>query len=132
MRNKIPVEKGQMVMISAFTYNRLTTIWGDNVDEWVPERFSNLQKVKGSFSVGLHANLLNFSDGVHGCIGWKYGLLEAHTIMVKLLQSFEFLESGAELLNDIALVSLRPVVKGLKRTRRGAGSCTCQGVNLLT
>ncbi|KAK0184869.1 cytochrome P450 [Armillaria mellea] len=112
MWNEIPVEKGQMVMISAFTYNQLATIWGDNADEWVPERFSNLQKVKGSFSVGLHANLLNFSDGVYGCIGWKYGLLEVHTILVKLLQSFEFLESGAELLNGIALISLIPVVKG--------------------
>ncbi len=43
---------------------------------------------------------------------WKYGLLEVHAILVKLLQSFEFLESGAELLNGIALVSLIPVVKG--------------------
>ncbi|KAK0219359.1 cytochrome P450 [Armillaria nabsnona] len=110
--NEIPVEKGQMVMISAYTYNQLTTIWGDNADDWVLERFLNVPKVKGSFSVGLHANLLNFSDGVHGCIGWKYGLLEVHAILVKLLQSFEFLESGAELFNGIALVTLIPVVKG--------------------
>ncbi|PBK68298.1 cytochrome P450 [Armillaria solidipes] len=110
--NEIPVEKGQTVMISAYTYNRLTNIWGDNVDDWVPEWFLNVPKGKGSFSVGLHANLLNFSDGVHGCIGWKYGLLEVHTILVKLLQSFEFFESGAELFNGIALVSLIPVVKG--------------------
>ncbi len=48
----------------------------------------------------------------HSACRWKYGLLEVHTILVKLLQSFEFLESGAELFNGIALVSLIPVVKG--------------------
>ncbi|KAK0472461.1 cytochrome P450 [Armillaria novae-zelandiae] len=110
--NEIPVEKGQIVMISAYTYNRLTAIWGDDADDWVPERFLNVPKAKGSFSVGLHANLLNFSDGVHGCIGWKYGLLEVHAILVKLLQSFEFLKSDVELSNGIALISLIPVVKG--------------------
>ncbi|PBK92032.1 hypothetical protein ARMGADRAFT_1081459 [Armillaria gallica] len=129
MWNEIPMEKGQMVMILAYTYNwyitaivsykyayayccRLMTIWGDNVDNWVPEQFLNMPKCKGSFSVGLHANLLNFSNRVHGCIRWKYGLLEVHTILVKLLQSFEFLESGTDLFNGIILVSLIPLVKG--------------------
>ncbi len=72
--NEIPMEKGQMVMISAYTYNRyvtavvsyeyayayccrLRTIWVDNVDDWVLEQFLNVPKCKGSFSVGLHANL---------------------------------------------------------------------------
>ncbi|KAK0451235.1 cytochrome P450 [Desarmillaria tabescens] len=109
--NEIPVEKGQMVMISAYTYNRLSSVWGDNADNWVPERFFHLEG-KNRISVGLHANLVNFSDGVHGCIGWKYGLLEVQAILVELLKSLEFLDSGAEVLNGIALISLIPVVKG--------------------
>ncbi|KAK0472465.1 cytochrome P450 [Armillaria novae-zelandiae] len=66
--NEVPVEKGQMVMISPYTYNQLPGIWGDNVDDWVPERFVDLEG-KTRISVGLHANLLNFGDGVRGCIG---------------------------------------------------------------
>lgn len=66
--NEVPVQKGQMVMISAYTYNRLPSIWGDNADDWVPERFVGMEG-KTRISVGLHANLLNFGDGVRGCIG---------------------------------------------------------------
>ncbi|KAK0451234.1 cytochrome P450 [Desarmillaria tabescens] len=68
--NEIPVKKGQMVMISAYTYNRLSSVWGDSPDDWIPERFF-APEAKDRISVGLHANLLKFSDGVHGCIGWK-------------------------------------------------------------
>ncbi|KAK0432040.1 cytochrome P450 [Armillaria borealis] len=109
--NEIPVEKGQMVMVSVYTYNRLPSIWGDNPDDWQPERFLKAEE-KDKISVGLHANLLNFSDGVYGCIGWKYGLLQVQAILVELLKSFEFLDSGAELFNGIAGISLMPIVKG--------------------
>ncbi|KAK0184866.1 cytochrome P450 [Armillaria mellea] len=67
--NEIPIEKGQMVTVSVYTYNRLPSIWGDNPDEWHPERFLKSEE-KDRISVGLHANLLNFSDGVYGCIGY--------------------------------------------------------------
>ncbi|KAK0219362.1 cytochrome P450 [Armillaria nabsnona] len=109
--NEISVKKGQMVMVSVYTYNRLPTIWGDNPDEWQPERFLKAEE-KDRISVGLHANLLNFSDGVYGCIGWKYGLLQVQAILVELLKSFEFLDSGAQLFNGIAGISLMPIVRG--------------------
>ncbi|KAK0219090.1 cytochrome P450 [Armillaria fumosa] len=107
--NEIPVEKGQMVMISAYTYNRLPHVWGQDSDNWNPERFF---QERSGVSVGLHANLLNFSDGVHGCIGWKYGLIQLQIILVELLKSFEFLDSKVEILNGSAFVGLIPVVKG--------------------
>ena len=39
-------------------------------------------------------------------------MLEAQAILVELLKSFEFLDSGKELLNGMALISLIPIVKG--------------------
>lgn len=98
-------------MISVYAYNRLPSVWGDNPDEWQPERFLRPEE-KDRISVGLHANLLNFSDGVYGCIGWKYGLLQVQAILVELLKSFEFLDSGVELLNGVAGPSLMPIVRG--------------------
>ncbi|KAK0451236.1 cytochrome P450 [Desarmillaria tabescens] len=109
--SEIPVRKGQMVMVSAYMYNRLSSVWGNNPDEWEPERFLRAEE-KDRISVGLHANLINFSDGVYGCIGWKYGLLQVQAILLELLKSFEFIDSGAELFNGIAAISLMPIVKG--------------------
>ncbi|KAK0485446.1 hypothetical protein EDD18DRAFT_703392 [Armillaria luteobubalina] len=109
-----------MVMVSAYAYSRyvtiivsyklaydyrcmLTAIWGYNADDWLPERFLNVPKTE-------------FQYRVHGCIGWKYSFLEVHAaILVQLLQSFEILESGVEVCNNAALVSLILVVEGRER-----------------
>ncbi|KAK0480441.1 cytochrome P450, partial [Armillaria luteobubalina] len=90
MWNEVPVGKG------------LPSVWGDNPDEWQPERFLRPEE-KDRISVG---------DGVYGCIGWKYGLLQVQAILVELLKSFEFLDSGVELLNGVAGPSLMPIVRG--------------------
>ncbi|KAK0199272.1 cytochrome P450, partial [Desarmillaria ectypa] len=98
--NEVPVEKGQMVMISAYTYNRLSSVWGKDPDSWDPERF--LQERNG-VSVGLHANL---------CARSVFELIQLQVILVELLKSFEFLDSEVEILNGSAFVGLIPVVKG--------------------
>jgi cytochrome P450 len=67
---EIPVSKGQTVLCSLAGYNRLTTVWGDDADTWRPERWVNMDKHK--YSVGMMANLMSFSAGLKGCIGWKF------------------------------------------------------------
>ena len=35
----VPVEKGDTVFLSIYAANRLKTIWGEDADEWKPERW---------------------------------------------------------------------------------------------
>jgi len=85
----IPVKKGQIVDISIAAYNRNPNVWGEDPDNWRPERFLNMDKAH-MVSVGVYANLLNFSAGIRGCLGWRFAVIEMQAIAATLIEKFEF------------------------------------------
>ncbi|TFY83783.1 hypothetical protein EWM64_g229 [Hericium alpestre] len=87
--SQIPVQKGQTVYISIAAYNRLEGIWGADAHEFHPERFLEMDKAKQT-SIGVYANLLNFSGGIRACIGWRFSVIELQAIVSTLLENFEF------------------------------------------
>ncbi|KAF8515955.1 cytochrome P450 [Gautieria morchelliformis] len=86
----IPVSKGQRIFISISGYNRLKSLWGDDADQWRPERF--VEGVMGSqkAGVGVIANIATFSSGLRSCIGWRFALLEMQAILIELIENLEF------------------------------------------
>ncbi|KZV60943.1 cytochrome P450 [Peniophora sp. CONT] len=85
----IPVRKGQNIEISIATYNRNPDVWGADAHGWNPDRFMRINKA-GMTSVGVYANLLNFSAGIRGCLGWRFSVLEMQAIAATLIENFEF------------------------------------------
>lgn len=87
----IPVKKGQRVMLSIAGYHRLKSVWGDDTDVWRPHRF--LEGVEGhqTTALGVTANVATFSSGLRSCIGWRFAMIEMQTILIELLENFEFL-----------------------------------------
>jgi len=39
--------------------------------------------------VGMYANLMTFSAGIRGCIGWRFAVLQMMAFIIELLQDFE-------------------------------------------
>ncbi|TFY76007.1 hypothetical protein EWM64_g8005 [Hericium alpestre] len=94
--SQIPVQKGQPVTISIAGYNRLEAVWGADPHGFHPERFLEMDKAKQA-SVGVYANLLNFSAGLRACIGWRFSVIELQALTAMLLENFEFaFPEGAE------------------------------------
>ncbi|KAH9035922.1 cytochrome P450 [Lactarius pseudohatsudake] len=87
--SSIPVRKGTLVDLAVGVYNRLPEIWGADANEFKPERFLDIDKSHHS-NVGVFSNLMTFSSGPSGCIGWRFAVLEMQTIIVTLLENFEF------------------------------------------
>ncbi|KAL0067429.1 hypothetical protein AAF712_005414 [Marasmius tenuissimus] len=88
---EIPVSRGQKVVISIAGYNRSKDVFGEDAHIFRPERWlDDGESKKGGTSVGVYANLLTFSGGVHSCIGWRFALLEMQTFLVELISNFEF------------------------------------------
>ncbi|KAF8500679.1 cytochrome P450 [Gautieria morchelliformis] len=86
----IPVSKGQRILISVSGYNRLKSLWGDDADQWRPERFLEKDVGNQKANVGVFANIATFSSGPRGCLGWRFSLIEMQAILIELLENLEF------------------------------------------
>ncbi|KAG7453207.1 cytochrome P450 [Guyanagaster necrorhizus] len=111
--SEIPTSKGQVIFASVYTYNRLPSVWGDDAAEWNPRRFLGDRGIKQE-SLGVYANLLTFSAGIRGCLGWRFAVMELQSVVTELLSNFEFsISKGApELQHGPAGFVLIPIVPG--------------------
>ncbi|KAH9011066.1 cytochrome P450 [Lactarius hengduanensis] len=87
----IPIQKGTPIDVSMAVYNRLPDVWGEDANEWNPERF--LDPLRGfkeaSSNIGVFGSLMSFSTGTRGCIGWQFAVLEMQIIILALVENFE-------------------------------------------
>ncbi|KAJ7812624.1 cytochrome P450 [Mycena olivaceomarginata] len=97
----LPIAKSQTVVVAIEAVNRDTAIWGPDADTWVPERWIeglppsvHVAGVPGAFS---HMRVpptvvcrLTFLGGNRSCIGMKFAEIELKTILIALVEEFEF------------------------------------------
>ncbi|KAK0446574.1 cytochrome P450 [Desarmillaria tabescens] len=107
----LAVPKGQTFACSAYLYNRLPSLWGDDAEEWNPARFFDTTL---SVSRGVYANLMTFGAGPRSCIGWRFAIMETQTIIANLILHFEFglPEGGIEIMQFPGSPAVVPIVKG--------------------
>ncbi|KAI0697725.1 cytochrome P450 [Cerioporus squamosus] len=86
---EIPIRAGQVIFTSFAMYNRLAELWGDDADVWNPDRFTRPDLGKQA-NVGMFANLMTFSAGVRGCIGWRFTVIEMQALVAELVENFRF------------------------------------------
>lgn len=62
-------------MICIAAINQMKEIWGDDADEFKPERWYN--PPAGASSIpGVWGNVLSFLGGPRACIGYRFSLVE--------------------------------------------------------
>ncbi|KAK7691948.1 hypothetical protein QCA50_005353 [Cerrena zonata] len=88
--HEIPVPKGTKVLLSITGYNRNKDVWGEDAHVFNPERWLTEDATKRASNVGVYSNLLTFSGGLRGCIGWRFALYELQSFLVELITNFEF------------------------------------------
>ncbi|KAK7012920.1 cytochrome P450 [Favolaschia claudopus] len=112
----IEIGSGVPVLISTCAYNRLASVWGADAHEWNPRRFLNPHLRDTQVSVGLHANVLTFSGGNSGCIGFRFALLEMQSTITELIENIKFTPPPG--MDDIEMLRvpvgaiMAPMVKG--------------------
>jgi cytochrome P450 len=81
------VAKGTIVAYWTYAMHRRKDIYGDDADEFVPERWESLRP---------GWEYLPFNGGPRICLGQQYALTEAAYVSVRLLQEFSKIESRDE------------------------------------
>ncbi|KAE9404290.1 cytochrome P450 [Gymnopus androsaceus JB14] len=79
------VPKGTLFWIPIRTINTWTNVWGDDAEEFHPERWLNLPKnYNSTFST------FSFIAGPHMCIGKTMAIIEMKAVLAALIASFTF------------------------------------------
>lgn len=85
-QDPIVIRKGNVISYHVFTTHRLTQYWGEDAEEFVPERWAE-GKARGW-------EYLPFNGGPRICLGQQYALTEAGYVLVRLAQMFDTLENA--------------------------------------
>jgi len=88
-RHEFRLRKGDVVMIPILAVHMLKSLWGEDAEEFKPERWECVpEAVKAMPSV--FGNLLTFITGPHACIGYRFSLVEMKAILFSFVRSFDF------------------------------------------
>ncbi|KAG4423407.1 hypothetical protein IFR04_003511 [Cadophora malorum] len=82
-KSKIFIPKGSAVDYSVHTMHHRKDLWGEDVEEFKPERWENRRP---------GWDFLPFNGGPRICIGQQFALTESSYVTVRLLQRFDTLE----------------------------------------
>ncbi|CAL1706741.1 unnamed protein product [Somion occarium] len=112
VKDYIKIAKGEDIMIPIIMINRWKHIWGEDAEEFKPERWVNPpEAIEGS--PGIWSHMLTFLDGPRACIGYRFSLVEMKALLFTLLRTLEF--SLAVPVEDIAIqqgIIARPMLAG--------------------
>lgn len=96
--NEIEIEAGVYVQMDTWSLHYDPTIWGDDVKEFIPERWTsseNAAEHKGAY--------LPFGLGPRQCIGMRLAVMEQKILMTHILKKFTF-ETGSKTAIPLKLV----------------------------
>lgn len=79
----LDIPKGLSIWIPVLAIHHSKEIWGEDANEFRPERFGTR-----SFAPGRH--FLPFAAGPRNCVGQSFALMEAKIILAMLISKFNF------------------------------------------
>lgn len=80
------IPAGIDLVLHTMLLHRDPELWGDDAEEFRPERFSE-GVLKASKN---HLSFIPFGVGQRSCIGQNFAMLEAKTVLARILQQFSF------------------------------------------
>jgi len=110
---EIPLKKNTNVLISVLNANRSKAIWGEDAEEWKPERWLKPlpESVAKAHLPGVYASMMTFLGGGRACIGFKFAEMEMKLVLSILLETFVISPGSKEIYWNMSGLQ-SPVVKG--------------------
>ncbi|KAL5524290.1 hypothetical protein ACEPAF_9430 [Sanghuangporus sanghuang] len=95
---QIPIKSNTNVIISVIGANTNKRVWGDDAEEWKPERW--MQPLPESATKvrlpGIYSSTMTFLGGGRACIGFKFAEMEMKMTLTILLEKLVF-EPGPDI-----------------------------------
>ncbi|KAG6886354.1 hypothetical protein C0992_004431 [Termitomyces sp. T32_za158] len=98
------VPKGTIFYIPIRVVNTWKELWGEDAEEFRPDRWLNLPKAYSSSS-----SVLSFLSGPHACIGKTMAIMEMKAVLTTLIANFEFEPAyEGQIIQPTAAVTMKP------------------------
>ncbi|KAF9484959.1 cytochrome P450 [Pholiota conissans] len=111
MIDGVLIKKGQALIIPIKAVNRDKSIWGEDANEFKPERWEKIPEA-ASMIPGTWGNLMTFLGGPRACIGYRFSLVEMKALLFTLIRAFEFgLAVPSEDIGTKTFIVQRPFLK---------------------
>ncbi|KAJ3559699.1 hypothetical protein NM688_g186 [Phlebia brevispora] len=109
------VPRGTPVFLGVRACNSDRTIWGDDAAEWKPDRWLSPlpETVKQAHIPGVYPDLVSFSGGQRGCMGFQFAILETKVVLAVLLRAFRFSPGSQEITWNFGNITYPTVGKDL-------------------
>lgn len=104
-----------MLLVSPYIQHMDKEVWGPDADEFRPERWLDAD---GAAQHVSQYSYLPFSRGPRDCIGARFALLEAKTILSMIYRQFEFSYAGEKPEEVLMSVTAHPKYGVPVRVRR--------------
>ncbi|KAI9513465.1 cytochrome P450 [Russula earlei] len=85
-RHEFRLQKGDVVVIPILAVHRLKSLWGEDANEFKPERWEAIPET-AKVIPGVFGNLLTFLTGSHACLGYRFSLVEMKAILFAFVRS---------------------------------------------
>ncbi|KAI0032675.1 cytochrome P450 [Vararia minispora EC-137] len=114
-RTELRISKGDAVIIPIRMLNRSAEVWGEDAQEFRPERWENLPESAHALP-SIYSNILTFNAGPHACIGFRFSITEAKALVFAIVRTFEveLAIQPDDIVRKTAVVG-RPFVEGRLR-----------------
>ncbi|KAF8598678.1 cytochrome P450 [Ceratobasidium sp. AG-I] len=108
----LPIKAGQLIHIPVPSAGRIKSVWGEDSNEFKPQRWLDASRLRAPIDIPLGWNgLLAFSGGPRICLGYRLAVLEFKVILATYVRRFEFCEAGVTIRTKF-VATLQPYVVG--------------------
>lgn len=112
LAGKYPMKKGDSVNVLIPKLHRDTSVWGEDVEEFRPERFADPSQIP-------YDAYKPFGNGQRACIGQQFALQEATLVLGMVLKHFEIIDHTNYQLKVKETLTLKPEGFTLRVRPRG-------------
>ncbi|KAF9456363.1 cytochrome P450 [Collybia nuda] len=115
----VTVPKSTMVYLGIAAANVDKRIWGEDAEQWIPERwlFPLPDSISAAHMPSVYSNIMTFMGGPRACIGFKYSELEMKVVLSRLFSDYKFSPATGKEVIWMMGGTMYPAVRGADESK---------------